>query len=57
MSHSNMANQTTTEETTILHPVCRSPRLNPILQILPDGVHYFNYGGVNYRCIYRLIKY
>ncbi len=45
------------EESTVLHPVRRSPRLNPILQILPDGQHYFNYGGVNYKRIYRLVKY
>ena len=45
------------EESTVLHPVRRSPRLNPILQILPDGQTYFNYGGVNYKRVYRLVRY
>jgi hypothetical protein len=45
------------DETTVLHPVRRSPRLNPILQILPDGQDSFNYRGIDYRRIYRLVKY
>ena len=45
------------EESTVLHPVRRSPRLNPILQILPADQHYFSYGGVNYKRVYRLVWY
>jgi len=45
------------EETTVVHPVRRSPRLNPILQGLPDGLDYFRYRGVNYKRTYRLAKY
>lgn len=45
------------ENTAVLHPVRRSPRLNPILHILPDGHAYFSYRGVNYERIYRLVHY
>ena len=54
---SNKANHTTSNVTTILHPVRCSLHLNHILQHLPDGVANFNYRGVNYRHFYCLIHY
>ncbi len=56
MTNSTAANRAS-QRTTIIHRVRRSPRLNPILQILPDGVDHFNYRGENYRRIYRLVRY
>lgn len=53
----NKATKSTPEETTILHPVRRSPRLNPILQQLPDGQHYYSYEERNYKRVYRLVQY
>jgi hypothetical protein len=44
------------ENTAVLHPVRRSPRLNPFLHIRPNDA-YFSYRGVNYKRIYRLVHY